>query len=746
MNDRFLGEQLPLGGITMRQHLNDEKVHYKLYKDGNNWVTASIATGIAIPVALFSAAILSPMQGVQATSNDSGYVFAGQHQSRGEATFAAGFANGTLYDATEKTSSTVTMEPALVTAAEKAGMRITIKDDQWQIGPKGNANKVNFDQVLAGISFPTTAQLDDPTAPSNISAILTFMRSNGLLTVNGGNATPTYNGIKNGLISGSGVIMPATTRLTTNEATIGTTGYNAIISGPLSKMGADWGTVTTNTLVADGGTIQGSGAIPNSLVDSLSKFHFTDGSMANEMRALKAAVVKIDAYLATKATAQSVQTADPEDGGGMLLDFTKADRDDAGDYVFTVDSNKLNASANRFRFANTQAYAGGNVILVVKGGAKVDFTGQGFAGRINFIKNGGFFIAAPGGNTFNLQDADNIGQAGETFLAPTSDISRTTNGAFGGLIGSFNGATDNDPGDDASGNGYEKPDDGSDNLDTPTTTTKTQAITKTIHFQDADGNTLAPDYTTQTNVTETLAADGTVIDQPVAELKHPDTLPTKDDYKATTTPAEATSDTPVKYGDANIEKTVVYTSTAVTRTIHIQDDFGHTLAPDIIVKGNKSFLGNDLTFDSVTQPTFKGYSSAPTFWKGSVATKVNPFTATHGPATSEEYTVKYAKNPVAFSVSRTVTAKFGDGVEGDTTKLPKPHTDTKTLYVDENGKISAKPNGDAIALGDPFGELTSANAPAIDSYTDADGTTFTYTGTYDNEGLDNKTITDDTKT
>lgn len=273
----------PLGGFEMRQHLTDEKVHYKLYKDGKNLVAASIATGIVIPVALFYAAILSPTQGVEATSNDSNYVTSYGANAQISSLIAQGIKSGRYYDETTRGTSSVRFNAQQLQEIYDAGYVLTVKDNQWEISAP-NDKKVNFDTVLS--------QMGLPNADSDTDTFLASLANAGILTMNGGNEQNVNSGIENTLVSGDGIVTNGNTKLSAPDVTktIGQSSYTDVISGPLTGLGEGSLAQSFNTLVADGGTLQGTGNLPNGLTSIVDKYSFTDGSMAQTIQNIKAKV------------------------------------------------------------------------------------------------------------------------------------------------------------------------------------------------------------------------------------------------------------------------------------------------------------------------------------------------------------------------------------------------------------------------------------------------------------------------
>ncbi|WP_164509991.1 KxYKxGKxW signal peptide domain-containing protein, partial [Lacticaseibacillus porcinae] len=578
----------------MRQHMTDEKVHYKLYKDGKNWVPASMATGIAIPVALFSAAFLSPNQGVQATSDDKGYSYP---EVAVEANWAPdvakilpdAFKDGELYDATVNGHSSVTVNGDQMKIIEAAGMKLTLKDDRWELAPASDRNKVDFNTVLQGIGFPTAAIAavnGGATDGQDIQTIISFVQSHGIQTMNGGVTSSTNGGVQNTLLSGSGLDMGGSRNVSATTKPIGSTKYSSIVSGPLNKLGPDNGSPAGNTLIADGGTLQGTTSLPNSLVDVCNRFDFTDGSFAQAMGSLRNAVEKINSYLTTVSSPDSVQVKDQYDQGLGHFDFSKATQDSNGDYIFVLNSDAFTpAGMLRVDFSHQEAYKGGNVILLVTGTSSLNFSGQAdtFSTNSSFIKNGHLFVAIPNGNEINFGNSGTDKTNEVNLLAPTSTINSEEVGA-NGLVGVINGKANPSSPIDGGGNGYVNPGDGTDTL-TPTddhTQTppagdpkQTTPPTDTNTTPEGGGNTTTPEtsksktITVNQKITTSVSNSGKIkpSDIPVGDL------PTNTQTKSTSFTATVKDDGTVSYtnADGSIPEDALFDDVPVDTTTKIGD-------------------------------------------------------------------------------------------------------------------------------------------------------------------------------
>ncbi|WP_461214322.1 mucin-binding protein [Lacticaseibacillus sp. GG6-2] len=234
-------------------------------------------------------------------------------------------------------------------------------------------------------------------------------------------------------------------------------------------------------------------------------------------------------------------------------------------------------------------------------------------------------------------------------------------------------------------------------------------VTKTVHYVDQDGHTLAPDYTDQANFTElTDPVTGDKIDGPdSAKLAH-QTNPPIGGYHVVTNPVEATTDQTVKFGDKDIEVTVVYDKNApkqaldtVTKTVHYVDQDGHTLAPDYTDQANFTELTDPVTGDKIDGPD-----------SAKLAHQTNPPIGGYHVVT----------NPVEATTDQTV--KFGDkDIEVTVVydkNAPKQALDTVTKiihYVDQDGHRLAKDFTEHVnftQVTDPVtGDVTSGPESAV---------------------------------
>ncbi|KRK33443.1 mucin-binding protein [Loigolactobacillus bifermentans] len=217
------------------------------------------------------------------------------------------------------------------------------------------------------------------------------------------------------------------------------------------------------------------------------------------------------------------------------------------------------------------------------------------------------------------------------------------------------------------------------NKDTPQMNLDT--VTKTVHYVDQDGQTIAPDYTSHANITELIdSVTGDKTYGPAASKVAGQASPTITGYHVVTNPAGATTSETVEFGDADLEYTVVYNKDTpqmnldtVTKTVHYVDQDGQTIAPDYTSHANITELIDSVTGDKTYGPA-----------TSTVSGQANPTTAGYHVVT----------NPAGATSSETV--EFGDTDLEYTVVYNKDapqmnlDTVTKTVhYVDQDGKTIA---------------------------------------------------------
>ncbi|WP_164509866.1 mucin-binding protein [Lacticaseibacillus porcinae] len=207
-------------------------------------------------------------------------------------------------------------------------------------------------------------------------------------------------------------------------------------------------------------------------------------------------------------------------------------------------------------------------------------------------------------------------------------------------------------------------------------------VTKTVQYVDQDGKMLAKAFTAEANFTSTT-------DPVTGEKKYaPESAtlgfqanPTIAGYTIVTSPAEATSDQTVQFGDGDLNYTVVYEKNPlvtnfdkVTKTVQYVDQAGKTLAKAFTAEANFTSTTDPVTGEKKYAPESAtlGFQDNP---------KIAGYTVLTSPAeaTSEQtvqfgdgdlnYTVVYEKNPLVTNFDKV----------------------TKTVqYVDQAGKTLAK--------------------------------------------------------
>lgn len=115
----------------------------------------------------------------------------------------------------------------------------------------------------------------------------------------------------------------------------------------------------------------------------------------------------------------------------------------------------------------------------------------------------------------------------------------------------------------------------------PSITTSTKTIKKTVHYQTADGKKLADDYTTSVSFIETQTKDSITGEVTTTYDKDSDNLsyqsnPKIKGYQVVTNPDGAESNQTVKFGDKDIELTVVYEKDTVKNSTKSGTPSNHT--------------------------------------------------------------------------------------------------------------------------------------------------------------------------
>ncbi|WP_407892804.1 mucin-binding protein [Lacticaseibacillus sp. N501-2] len=541
----------------------ETKLHYKLYKDGKNWVTATIVTGVMIPVALFSAAFLMPQQTTYAGSSDANYQYpAGANAEEVQKALT----DGTFVDKTAGGTTSVQIGNGQLDAIRAAGMRLTTDGNKWMISPAAGYQYADANAVLAQVGFPSAAELAAPTDPANMQKILTFLATESTITMNGGKTNGSQSTFNKGLITGGSIDASAAGQISGSNALLTGAGYGDLIAGSLTIDSQSFNAPSSDNakvMLTDGGYLKGTDALPWGVTNDsgLSKFVFSKDSLVAKVQQLKAAVTQINQAFADNADeANAAKThVMPQNDPGFTFDFKNAKH--VGDsWIFTVNVSDWNQSAKYINtFANQDLYHGGNIVLDFVGSGALDMSTQPdvFNKSVNFIQNGNLVISAPNVTDLSVLNADHPTDVHVDILAPIANV-ESNEANLGGFFGAING--------DGSGNGYTAPNDPDNPDQGPTTTPVSQTITKTIHYVDEngqpirDGNGQPLVDTFSGTATAEKSTDGTLTPKQPAILGHPQTPRTISGYTAKTPlPQEATSDTTVAYGQPNIDVNVTYT-------------------------------------------------------------------------------------------------------------------------------------------------------------------------------------------
>jgi hypothetical protein len=312
----------------------EEKVHYKMYKDGKKWVYAGIFV-VALSGAGLSASVLAPMAPVQAaTTEKNGHYSWDNNPSVLQKAIDGGY----FVDATPGDKlSTVTLESDdQIQKFMDAHLKLTLDGNEWYISPATDYTKVDLDTALAGMGFPSDQVLSDPTTPENEKTILAFIAKSGLFTMNGGDAGDNGGNLKNNLISASTYSFISEDKNQASSSvghTITGTDYSNIITGSLET---NTGITDKDTLLTNGGVIKSeNGHLAWDVSNSLTRYHFSDGILSSKLTALKQAALKIsESY---NSDASNIPAKDQYNINEIPLDFSTAKQVN-GKYVFTVNT------------------------------------------------------------------------------------------------------------------------------------------------------------------------------------------------------------------------------------------------------------------------------------------------------------------------------------------------------------------------------------------------------------------------
>ncbi|QGG60268.1 MucBP domain-containing protein [Loigolactobacillus bifermentans] len=245
-------------------------------------------------------------------------------------------------------------------------------------------------------------------------------------------------------------------------------------------------------------------------------------------------------------------------------------------------------------------------------------------------------------------------------------------------------------------------------------------VTKTVHYQTSDGTSLADDYTAHADFTSSTdpVTDDVTYTPSDAVLGH-QANPAIKGYHVVTSPAEATTDQTVTFGDQDEIYTVVYekdapeiTKDTVTKTVHYQTSDGTSLADDYTVHADFTASTDPVT-DDVT------YTPADAVLGHQVNPVIKGYHVVTSPAeATTDQTVKFGDQDQTYIV---VYQK-----DGEVSDESQTQTQLTVHYVDQNGDAIAPGNTQSGAIGTSF----TVTAPAISGYTLSDSNQRTTTGTY----------------
>ena len=709
-----MGDQSPLGGYEMRQHLSDEKVHYKLYKDGKNWVAASIATGIAIPVALFSAVFLSPVHEVQATSDDLGYTYTAGQSDLSNSEVADGIKAGTVYDATSNGSSTVKIDNSEIEKIAAAHLQLTLNGNTWSLSPDSDFVKTSIDTVLTGLGYPTDA-VSDPTSKTNAQSILDYSKKDGLQSVNGGSTAREDGNISwmvTPLISGSSLDMSGNQGGSINQADtlIGDTGFGAIIAGSLKVEDSDqapFPTTNAQILLANHGYLNGTGSIPNGLINQLKQFSFADGSFASSMKRLQSATTQLMG-LYSKTDGSAAVSFDQYNASTELdLDFSKAVKDANGDYVFTINSDTLKGNRYTFDWKNQAAYTGGNVIINYTGSSVINSQDTTNFKPDFLTGDNQIVLSVPNGNTINFTNADGPDQNHAVVLAPTSDVI-TNVGAYGGIVGAINGDGSNDGYDENTDPGNpintnpktpdtNVPDDPGNNPTKSTDTTKTPDdggdTTTTTTSKTPESKAVTVNQTISTSVSDKDGIDPT--DIPESDL------PKNTETKSTTFTATVKDDGTVSYtnADGRISLEAPFNDVPVETTTKIGNTT-YTVQVSGTLTDNSGLDEDTLDTKAVTDQIGQATDGTTLNWNISVV---------YFPSSTSKHKQVNFNNEVFFDYA-------DDDFDSDPDNLPEDFTRTAVVSYVETTDSQGHSSYSDWQVEQSLDALTDANVPTMAGY------------------------------
>lgn len=245
---------------------------------------------------------------------------------------------------------------------------------------------------------------------------------------------------------------------------------------------------------------------------------------------------------------------------------------------------------------------------------------------------------------------------------------------------------------------------GSDNIedtvvyaeDTPTMNLDT--VTKTVHYVDQAGQSIAPDFVSHANFTEIVdpVSDKSTYGPESANLAG-QTNPTIAGYHVVQDDTAAAATQTVQFGDADLEYPVVYNKDTpsmgldtVEKTVHYVDQSGNIIAPDYVSQAN---------ITRTTDPVTGQYAYGPA--TATVAGQDNPIIAGYHVVT----------NPIG-ATRTAIIVYFGDS-DVDYTVIYAANPDTDNDGTPENnGGTTTPSNNGGITISDSNDDTTVPAQPS----------------------------------
>ncbi|WP_056969799.1 KxYKxGKxW signal peptide domain-containing protein, partial [Lacticaseibacillus thailandensis] len=717
--------------MTLR---GETKVHYKMFKSGKKWVIAGIAVAAMVPI-MMAPTVLAPLAPVRAADNSSvdksatgllNHYFPGSSWASDEIKTAVD--EGAFIDATPSGYGTVSIgSPDYVKTIAAAGLRLTINGNTWTISPRDSSKNVELSSVLSSFGVPSASVLAAPTSAANMQTILTYLNGTTLNSMNGGKGLTS--GFPYSLLSGGEMDM--TDNVPFTGAT--TDGYSAITAGNVTLTNNN-STPTGNVLITDGGSLTGTGTLPNAIANSISKYQFSTDSLVTTERAIKTAALAIGKQLVAN---NSTPVAAVAGNSEIDLDFSKAKAEN-GTYVFTVDATKLGNLHNDFVFKNASDYDGSSkVVINVTGGSGATMTVPGIKSDSTKLQR--VYLTSTDGTTLDLTN-EQFGIK-TTLLAPTSNVKLSGSATISGFVGAING--------DGSGDGYVATTTPSNptNPTTPTTSTYTVQFVdknngnKVVGTTTVDGT--AGDSKTVTVPNGWVLASGasntvkltddpsTPIQVPVVQVK----TATVTQTITSTAVKSVTDNTPVTDNDTDDQgNTITYAGKVSdlpqpqTRTTTVKYTVEGT--GDNAIVNVLSGAADGVVFDPIAAQDVSGWiedqtSVANTYLdESTLISKLKTLDSEDGNVAVAAQLIYY---PSSTSVHKTMTFtdhvsfEFSDDTDGDWDQLPDDFDRNATVGYTEttnyNGTVTK--SNFAIEDGGSLPDVTAAQIASwnIDGYT-----------------------------